>query len=191
MSHNTTTSPDIQYDTDRKRGAGARIAVALMTLSAAGFAAWQGHEGYTSGAVIPTKGDVPTIGHGSTRYEDGRRVRMGDKIDRKRAAELARNLIREDERAFAASLPNVKLSQAEYDVYIDFTGQYGVNNWRKSSMRTNLLAGNYVGACKALLRYRFAAGYDCSTTINGKPNKRCWGVWERQKSRYDKCMGAQ
>lgn len=184
----------IQPMQDQKAESSAKkkVLVALMTISAAGFAAWQGHEGYTSTPVIPTKGDVPTIGHGSTRYEDGRRVRMDDPaIDRKRAAELARNLMREDERAFAATLPGVKLSQVEYDVYIDFVGQYGLGNWRKSSMRANLLAGNHPAACRSLLKYRFAAGYDCSTTINGKPNKRCWGVYARQKTRFDKCMAAQ
>ena len=173
------------------RGAGFRMAVALMTISAGGFALWKQNEGYTSVAVIPTKGDVPTIGHGSTRYEDGRRVRMGDTIDRQRADALARNLLRADERAFAATLPGVKLKQAEYDVYIDFVGQYGLANWSKSSMRANLLAGNYAAACRSLLKYRFAAGYDCSTTVNGQPNKRCWGVWERQKRRFDTCMAAQ
>ena len=170
---------------------GKRIAVALLTLSAAGFATWQAHEGYTEVAVIPTKGDVPTIGHGSTRYEDGRRVRMGDRIDRRRAAELARNLIGEDERAFAASMPNATLSQAEYDVYIDFVGQYGIGNWRGSSMRRQVIAGDYANACRSLLKYRFAAGYDCSTTIGGKPNKRCWGVWTRQRDRAAKCLAAQ
>jgi len=168
-----------------------RVAVVLLTLSASGFAAWQAHEGYTEQAVIPTKGDVPTIGHGSTRYEDGRRVQMGDRITRQRAVELARNLQRKDERAFAESLPGVKLTQGEYDVYIDFIGQYGMGNWNKSSMRRELLAGRYVPACKALLRYRFAAGYDCSTTVNGQPNRRCWGVWKRQEERVRKCLAVQ
>lgn len=168
-----------------------RVAVALLSLSAAGFAAWQSHEGFTEVAVIPTKGDVPTIGHGSTRYEDGRRVRMGDTITRKRAVELAHNLIAQDELTFRKSIPDAKLTQGEYDVYLDFVGQYGMGNWSKSSMRREVMAGNYVKACKALLSYRFAAGYDCSTTIAGKPNKRCWGVWTRQKKRYDQCMAAQ
>ena len=165
----------------------ARIAVAALSLSLAGFAAWQANEGFTSRAIIPTKGDVPTIGHGSTRYEDGRPVKMGDTITRERAAVLARNLMREDERQFAASLPGVKLHQVEYDVYLDFVGQYGIGNWRGSSMRRHLIAGEYAPACKALLRYRFAAGYDCSTP----GNKRCWGVWQRQVKRYEQCMGVQ
>lgn len=176
---------------DQAGGGKGRVLAALLTMSALGFAGWQAREGYTEVAVIPTKGDVPTIGHGSTRYEDGTRVKMGDRITRKRAAELARNLSKEDERAFVATIPGVKLNQTEFDVYVDFVGQYGMGNWRGSSMRSNLLAGNYAGACRSLLKYRFAAGYDCSTMINGRPNKRCWGVWTRQKDRFDRCMGAQ
>ena len=57
-----------------------RIAVVLLTLSASGFSAWKLNEGFTDHAVIPTKGDVPTIGHGSTRWEDGTRVRLGDTL---------------------------------------------------------------------------------------------------------------
>lgn len=168
-----------------------RVPVALLTMSAAGFLAWQASEGFTPTAIIPTKGDVPTIGHGSTYYEDGSRVRMGDTITRARAAELARNLNRAEERKFAESIPGASLTQGEFDAYMDFVGQYGMNNWRKSSMRRLVLERRYVEACNAMLRYRFAAGYDCSTTINGKPNKRCWGVWTRQKERVAKCLAAQ
>jgi len=165
-----------------------RIAVAALALSAAGFAAWIASEGYTPTPVIPTKGDVPTIGHGSTRYEDGTSVRMTDPaIDRRRAVELARNLHREEEQRFRDSLPGVKLTQGEYDVYIDFTGQYGIGNWRRSGMRRNLLAGEYRAACQSLLKYRYAAGYDCSTP----GNRRCSGVWTRQKERHAKCMAEQ
>ena len=165
-----------------------RIAVAALALSAAGFAAWIAREGYTPTPVIPTKGDVPTIGHGSTRYEDGTSVRMTDPaIDRRRAVELARNLHREEEQRFRDSLPGVKLTQGEYDVYIDFTGQYGIGNWRRSGMRRNLLAGEYRAACQSLLKYRYAAGYDCSTP----GNRRCSGVWTRQKERHAKCMAEQ
>lgn len=164
-----------------------RIAVSLLSLSAAGFATWQASEGYTPVAVIPTKGDVPTIGHGSTRYEDGSPVRMGDTITPARAEVLARNLNSQAEKQFAASLPGVKLYQAEFDEYMDFVGQYGIGTWRKGSPRKSLLAGNYIQACHDLLKYRYAAGFDCSTP----GNKRCWGVWTRQLERHAKCMGAQ
>ena len=164
-----------------------RIAVGLLTMSLAGFGAWKASEGYTDTAVIPTKGDVPTIGHGSTRYEDGRPVRIGDTITPARAEVLARNLNSQAEKQFAASLPGVKLHQAEFDLYMDFTGQYGIGNWRSSSMRRDLIAGEYARACTDLLKYRYAAGFDCSTP----GNKRCWGVWTRQLERNAKCRAAQ
>lgn len=164
-----------------------RIAVGLLTMSAAGFAAWQASEGFTPVAVIPTKGDVPTIGHGSTRWEDGTAVKMTDTITRSRAELLARNLNSQAERQFAASLSGVKLHQEEFDLYMDFVGQYGITNWRGSSMRRDLLAGNYAQACNDLLKWRKAAGFDCSTP----GNKRCAGVWTRQLDRHAKCMAAQ
>ena len=164
-----------------------RVSVGLLTVSLAGFGAWKASEGFTDTAVIPTKGDVPTIGHGSTRYEDGKPVKMGDTITRPRAELLARNLMTQDERQFAASLPGVKLHQVEFDLYMDFTGQYGIGNWRSSSMRRDLIAGDYAQACTDLLKYRYAAGFDCSTP----GNKRCWGVWSRQLERNAKCKAAQ
>lgn len=164
-----------------------RIAVGLLSISAAGFATWQANEGLTTTAVIPTKGDVPTIGHGSTRYEDGSPVRMGDTITPQRAEVLARNLNSQAEKQFAASLPGVKLYQDEFDIYMDFVGQYGIDTWRAGSPRRDLLAGNYAQACHDLLKYKFAAGFDCSTP----GNKRCYGVWARQLERHAKCMAAQ
>lgn len=165
-----------------------RVAVYLLAMSAAALASWQVKEGFTERPVIPTKGDVPTIGHGSTRYEDGTPVRMTDPpITRKRAAELARNLHDEEAQRFQSSLPGVELTQGEFDLYLDFTGQYGIGNWRKSSMRRHLLAGEYRQACDALLRYRYAAGFDCSTP----GNRRCPGVWTRQLERHQKCTAEQ
>lgn len=169
-----------------------RTAAYLLTVSLAGIGSWAGYEGFTETPVIPVEGDVPTIGHGSTHYENGEPVQMGDApISRKRAKKLARTLMAKDEKRFRRSIPNVKLYQAEYDLYVDFIGQYGIGNWMKSSMRRNLLQGNHRQACEALLKWRYAAGYDCSTKIDGQPNKRCWGVWKRQKERHQKCLNAQ
>lgn len=167
---------------------GPRILVAALSLSALGLIGIAAQESYTDTAVIPTKGDVPTVGFGSTKKEDGSPVRMGDKTTPTRALVLVQAHLSRDETAFRESLPGVKLTQGEYDLYIDFLYQYGISNWRASSMRRHLLVGEYVKACDALLLYRRAAGYDCSTMIDGKPNKRCWGVWERQQQRHAKCL---
>lgn len=176
---------------DRSAASPVRIAVAALGLSMAGFVGIVLDEGYTDKAIIPTKGDVPTIGFGSTVHEDGRRVQLGDTTTPVRALRTAQAHINRDESQFRGSLPGVALTQGEYDLYLDFTYQYGIGNWRKSTMRNQLLSGNYRAACDALLLYRYAAGYDCSTTINGQPNKRCWGVWTRQQERHAKCLAEQ
>ena len=95
--------------------------------------------------------------------------------------------ISKEEAAFRRSLPDVALSQAEYDLYMDWVYQYGTGQWFDSSMRRHLLAGKYVQACDALLLYRKVGGYDCSTP----GNKRCLGVWTRQLERHAKCMAEQ
>ena len=168
-----------------------RITVAALSLSAAAFIGLVVHEGYTDRAVIPTQGDVPTVGFGSTRHEDGSRVQMGQRTDPVNALKKAHAHITREEAIFRASLPGAHLTQAEYDLYMDWVYQYGSGAWAKSSMRRELLAGNHRAACDALLRYRFVAGYDCSTTVNGQPNKRCWGVWTRQQARHKACLEAQ
>ena len=180
----------------------ARALVATLTLSAAGFATWQANEGdgpttvQPDGVVVhhpyvPTQGDVPTIGHGSTRYEDGTAVRLTDPpITRQRAEQLARNLHSEEEARFKASLPGVLLYQGEFDLYMDFVGQYGIGNWRTSSMRRHLLAGDYLRACQALPQWRFQAGRDCRLPQNWGP-KGCKGVWTRQQKRHADCMAMQ
>lgn len=164
-----------------------RVAVAALSLSAAGFLGIVMHEGYTERAVIPTKGDVPTVGFGSTVHEDGSRVRMGDRTTPVNALKKAQAHIGKEEARFRASLPGVFLTQAEYDIYLDWLYQYGSGAWAKSSMRRELLAGNHRAACDALLKYRFAGGFDCSTP----GNRRCAGVWTRQLERHAKCLEAQ
>ena len=52
-----------------------RRTVAALTLSAAALVGIVLHEGYTDRAVIPVKGDVPTIGFGTTSG-----VKIGDTI---------------------------------------------------------------------------------------------------------------
>lgn len=165
--------------------------VAALTLSAAGFAGWKASEGFSEKPYIPTQGDVPTIGHGTTYYENGAPVKLTDPpITRARAEQLARNVLSQKEQQFRASLPGVKLYQEEYDLYIDFVGQYGIGNWRTSSMRRHLIAGEYRQACDALLKWRFQAGRDCKKPENWGP-KGCKGVWTRQQERHAKCIAAQ
>ena len=163
-----------------------RMPAHTMKITAAIVAAWIAHEGFSAGPIIPTAGDVPTIGHGATHYEDGSRVTMADPpITRKRAHELAVNLL---EGTYGdcvrRSLGDALIHPVEFKQAVDFAGQYGCTRWWNSSMRKGYQAGNYVSACNAYLLYKFAAGYDCSTP----GNRRCGGVWTRQLKRHSDCM---
>ncbi|MBD8531588.1 MULTISPECIES: glycoside hydrolase family protein [unclassified Massilia] len=165
----------------------ARILAAALALSASAFVGIISSEGYTEAAVVPTKNDRPTVGFGSTFRDDGAPVQLGDRITPVRAVQRAAAHLSKEEAAFRASIPGVELHQAEYDLYMDWVYQYGTGAWRASTMRRQLLAGQYGAACDALLLYRKSDGYDCSTP----GNRTCPGVWTRQLARHKKCMEAQ
>lgn len=161
------------------------IAIGLAA-SAAFFTSLIGYEGYKSKPYLDSA-KVPTIGIGSTSYENGTKVKMTDKsITKERAVEIAKAHIAKDEAAFRKSLQGVKLTQTEYDVYLDFVYNYGQASWNGSSMLRNLKAGQYKQACASLLKYKYVAKRDCSIRSNG-----CYGVWTRQQDRYSKCIGVQ
>jgi lysozyme len=170
----------------------ARIAIGGLVLSAAAFVGMLAEEGYTDHAVIPTKGDVPTVGFGTTEG-----VKMGDTITPVKAVQRALKDSSKYEGAIKQCI-KVDLHQAEYDVYTNLAYNVGPTNFCYARDKTGkiigpsvlakrLNAGDYVGACNAILLYKKAAGYDCSTP----GNKRCWGVWQRRLEAHKACMEAQ
>lgn len=160
-----------------------KIAVGLLAASAAFFTSLIHYEGYKS-KPYKDSGGVATIGVGSTTYEDGTKVKMTDKpISKERAIEISKAHVSKDEAAFRKSLNGVKLSQTEYDVYLDFMYNFGQSNWRSSSMLRHLKAGQHKAACNSLLKWKYVAKKDCSIRSNN-----CWGVWTRQVDRHSKCM---
>jgi len=109
---------------------------------------------------------------------------MTDKpITKERAIQISKAHISKDEVAFRKSLPGVKLTQTEYDVYLDFVYNFGQSNWNQSSMRRLLLQNKPRQACDALLKWKYVAKRDCSIRSNG-----CYGVWARQLDRHSKCI---
>ncbi|SFB66191.1 Phage-related lysozyme (muramidase), GH24 family [Delftia tsuruhatensis] len=190
---------------------GGRVPAAGLGIGAAILASWIAAEGFSAAPIIPVRGDVPTIGHGATRYEDGRRVNMADPpITRERARDLAVNLLEQQYGVCVRdSLGDTLVHPVEFSQAVDFAGQYGCGAWRGSSMLARTHAGDYAGACHAYLAYRFmtsaqplqgyaayqwgAGGqpsrwrFDCSTP----GNKVCRGVWTRQQARYAACMEVQ
>jgi lysozyme len=172
-----------------------RIAVAALSLSAAGLVGLASYEGWAPEAMIPVRGDVPTVGFGSTTRADGSPVQIGDKTTPVKALQRTLAYTQKADAQIKRCL-TAPLHQEEYDEMADFGYQYGVPTLCRSQIVAKANAGDYAGSCEAYLSYRFIhAGkpnqYDCSTLVNGKPNKVCWGVWSRQLERRNKCMAAQ
>jgi len=166
-----------------------RLPIYVLRFSAIGFALLAGYEGFSYIATIPTKGDRPTHGFGSTFKEDGTPVKLGEPITPPQAISRSIVHLQKDEARLRQCVTG-KLNQTEYDILVDFTYQYGVARTCNSSMVRHINAGNYQASCNAYTLYKFSAGYDCSTLVNGQPNKRCWGVWQRSLERKDKCLAA-
>lgn len=190
---------------ERKGRVAAASAAALVLAGA--VASWQAKEGLSLTPIIPVQGDVPTIGHGATFYEDGTRVTMADPpITRERAHELAVFHISDVfMKCVVDSLGDTPVYEAELSTAVSFAGQYGCAAWRNSSMLRNMKAGNYTAACNSYLGYKYMTDsvahkgwepyvtggrtryrFDCSTP----GNKICRGVWTRQLERQQNCLGA-
>ena len=73
-----------------------RLAVGVLSLSAAGLLSIAGYEGFSDKAYISIEGDVPTIGFGSTQG-----VKMGDVITVPQALDRLRRDITVAESAIA------------------------------------------------------------------------------------------
>ena len=162
------------------------IVTILTAISASGIYYTQSKEG----TVLKPYYDsvkVATVGTGTTVYPNGQKVKITDPpITKKQATEYLKFHIDKDAKIFNKTLLGVPLSQTEYDLYMDFTYQFGTGAWLQSSMLRNLKAGQYKAACDSLLKWKYAAKRDCSVRSNN-----CYGVWTRQVERHQKCMGAQ
>lgn len=159
-----------------------RIAIASLSLSMMGFVGIVMREGYSSDAIIPTKGDVPTYGFGTTTG-----VKIGDKTTPPRAVARAASELDTIYEAGVKRCAPVPMFQAEYDVWVDFTYNVGVSRFCASTAAKKLKLGDYAGSCQNILAYKYAGGFDCSTP----GNKRCAGLWTDRQRSYSNCMAAQ
>lgn len=161
---------------------GKRIVVAALSLSAMGLVGIVTREGYTDHAIIPTRGDVPTYGFGTTTG-----VKMGDRTTPVRALQRAATDLDTVYEAAVKRCVTAPLHQREYDVYVSMAYNIGAAGFCGSSIAARANAGDYVGACNAILLWKRAGGFDCSTP----GNTRCAGLWKDRLSDHARCMEAQ
>jgi len=159
-----------------------RTSLAALGLSAAGLVGIVRLEGYSERAMVPVKGDRPTIGFGTA----GADVKLGDKTTPPLALARALNDVQRDERALKGCV-SVPLAQHEYDAYVSMTYNVGAAAFCNSTLVRRLNAGDYAGACDEILRWRFFQGKDCSLPMY---QRLCGGLWARRQAEHGQCMGA-
>lgn len=152
----------------------------------------QHNEGLSTSAYLDSAG-VPTICYGETKG-----VKMGQKATLSQCQKQLIQSAGEHARALDGlpeSLTDVALLGA-----LDFTYNIGVAGFNGSTSKQRLRVLDYAGAGKAVLSWRYISRYqktspgpgwvhrqgtrwtyDCSQLVNGKPNKVCWGLWERRQ----------
>lgn len=158
-------------DTKRVRVASAGLVLAASTL--VGIAL---QESYTTDAVIPVPGDVPTYGFGTTRKADGSAVTMSDKTTPTRAlVDLLRDASK-FEQAVKRCAP-VPMHPYEFSAYVSFTYNVGESAFCNSTLAKKLNNLDYEGACKELLKWDKVKG----VTVKGLTNRR--------QAEYRTCIG--
>lgn len=154
----------------------ARMGVGSLVLSAVALAGIAGFEGYRSKAYVPVPGDVVTIGHGTTVHPDGKRVQMGDTTTPERAMQALRHDATRFESAVLRCAP-VPMHQHEFDAFVSLTYNIGESAFCKSTLARKLKAGDYAGACQAILAW---------DKFQGAPLR---GLTARRQAEYKQCMG--
>lgn len=167
-----------------------RLSIAVLALSAAGLTGIALHEGYSEKAVIPVKGDVPTLGFGTTAG-----VKLGDRTTPPQALRRALADVQQFEAALARCI-TAPLHQHEYDAFVSLAYNIGPTAFCESTLAKRLNAADYTAACTEILKFvcgpateatRAKSGEPCYSKL--KPLRKLRGLEARRQQEYRLCMG--
>jgi lysozyme len=116
-------------------------------------------EGLELKAYIDPVG-IPTIGYGTIRYPNGRKVQLGDAISEAEAEAFLKFECDAIGVRMAEAMQNVALSQNQYDALVSFCYNVGFGAFLDSTLLRNLKAGNVAAAASEFLRWN-------KGTVNG------------------------
>lgn len=104
---------------------------------------------------------IPTIGYGSTFYEDGTKVTLKDKAITKDRAEVLLNKTLNKFEKLVDSIVGVDLNENQFSALVSFVFNIGEGNFRSSTMLKKLNASDFASAAKEFKRWN-------KGTIKGK-----------------------
>lgn len=157
-----------------------RMAVSGILVAAFTVAGIAGFEGYRSEAYIPVKGDVPTIGFGSTKG-----VKMGDRITPERALQRLLDEVDSEYAQGVRRCVKVPLHQWEFGAYVSLAYNIGVPAFCRKALPgkpPNLIdlinAERYAEACERIEAFVYGPG-----------KKKLNGLVKRRKEERAICEG--
>lgn len=154
----------------RQFGAVSRSLVATLAITALSLVGIAGHEAFKPAAYKDPVG-IPTLGYGETKG-----VKMGDTTTPERALVQLLTSIGEHAEGIKQCIL-VPLFQHEFDAYLSLAYNIGVGAFCNSTLVKLLHQGQYVEACKQILRWDKAGG----RTLRG--------LTTRRQAEYQQCMG--
>ena len=142
-----------------------------MQLSTNGFNLLAELEGVVLNPYKDSVG-IPTIGIGSTYYEDGTKVTMKDKaITKERAIQLAKNAVKSFEARVNKSIL-LPMTQNQFDAMVLLCYNIGESSFARSSVVRNFNAGNLQKAADSFLLWNKAGGKVSKGLTNRRQKER-------------------
>ena len=142
-----------------------------MQLSTNGFNLLAELEGVVLNPYKDSVG-IPTIGIGSTYYEDGTKVTMKDKaITKERAIQLAKNVVKSFEARVNKSIL-LPMTQNQFDAMVLLCYNIGESGFARSSVVRNFNAGNLQKAADSFLLWNKAGGKVSKGLTNRRKKER-------------------
>lgn len=159
-----------------------RKGIAALVLSTAALVGIMKMEGFTEEAVIPVKGDVPTIGYGSTKG-----VKLGDTITEPEARSRIKREVRDEfEAGIQRCAGDVLVTQGEYDSLTSLAYNVGFRKVCNSTMMQRFKQGRYAEGCEQIKHWTFYQGKNCRLP---QYRRLCGGLVTRRDKEYAMCMG--
>lgn len=146
-----------------------------LGLSAIGLILIAMHEGYSPKPYKDT-GGVVTNGFGNATISPNRTVSVVEAL-----SDLRLNT--ESAGQGVSRCVTAEMTQGQYDAYVSFAYNVGVNAFCKSTMAKLANQGDKVGSCNQFDRWVYVAGKDCRI-----PSSNCRGIAKRRAEEKALCL---
>ncbi len=127
-------------------------------------------EGFRSEAYLDPVG-IPTIGYGTIRYPDAKKVSLGESI----SEQVAEAFLLQDCEKFARGVTEAlttNINQNQFDALVSFTYNLGIGAFQGSTLRQKINARNFTEAAQEFDRWVYATVDGVRKKLDGLVSRR-------------------